>query len=52
MQAGIRNNAYTIGVTTGKDSADDLKAANANAIVADLTKTSGIYEILLHDYFA
>jgi phosphoglycolate phosphatase len=52
IQAGIRNNAYTIGVTTGKDSADDLKAAHANAIVTDLTKASGIYEILLHDYFA
>ena len=44
--AGNANNAFTIGVTTGKDSADDFVAANADAIVADLTEASGIYELL------
>ena len=43
--AGNLNDAFTIGVTTGKDSALDLVAAKADAVVADLTESSGIYEI-------
>ncbi len=47
--AGNHNNAFTIGVTTGKDCRNDLFAAKAATVVSDLTESSGIYEILLGD---
>jgi phosphoglycolate phosphatase-like HAD superfamily hydrolase len=50
--AGNRNKAFTIGVATGKDSREELAAAHAAAVVSDLTKASGIHEILMQPFFS
>jgi phosphoglycolate phosphatase len=52
IMAGNRNGAFTIGVATGKDGIDDLAAVHAAAVVSDLTKASGIYEILMKPFFS
>lgn len=44
--AGNNNGAFTIGVITGRHRESDFIAATASAIVNDLTKASGIYNIL------
>ncbi len=46
IAAGNRNNAFTIGVATGKDSPRDLSAAKADAVVPDLSASSGIFKLL------
>jgi phosphoglycolate phosphatase-like HAD superfamily hydrolase len=45
IAAGNLNGAFTIGVTTGRNSADELADANASVVVNSLTKESGIYKV-------
>ncbi len=44
--AGRENGAFTVGVTTGNNSAGELSAAGAHAVVKNLSGTSGIREII------
>lgn len=46
VKAGKANGAFSIGVTTGANSAEELFAAGADSVVEDLTAESGIYGIL------
>ena len=49
VAAGRRGGAYTIGVATGRDAADDLRAAGADAVLDDLTDLTALLAALPRD---
>ena len=46
VRAGKNNGVFSIGVTTGANSEEELFAAGADAVVKDLTEESGIFKII------
>lgn len=46
VEAGLANGVFVVGVATGKTSAEELAAAGAGHVLADLTDTAAVVELV------